>query len=639
MIKKTVRQAIQNHRDIAAYLLFGFLTTLVNVVAYWVCAHTFHFPTTQSAAIAWLVAVVFAYLTNRKLVFHSKAKKKKDVLIEVAAFFVCRLLTGLLDIVIMHVFVDKYGHPDIIVKIISNIVVIIANYILSKLVIFRKDDGRDTIKKCLIVLSLLAIGFLLAEQSPYGLWKNGFGSYDTNVYRAIGTTIKNGGMPYKDVFDHKGPLLHIIYALGAIVDDARGIWPFAFLAITTSTVLIYLISRKMNNSRPIALLSTIIVWTPAIASGYLKHEASCCSCVLGLPFVLYSAYVFIDFFINKKTNKLKLFLCGACFGAILMIRPNMAAVWVAGCIAVLVESIKKKQLKELINYLALFIAGVAAIVLPILMWLIFNGAFGSFIDCYISYNALYSAAQATATTGSRISSIAFFLQNAITGLLFVYSLHRAVNTKKTIDIVFFAYFAINLLFMTIAGLHYDHYGVAIMPALAYPAATFMDEVIENNRNKKRQKNTNGVIIVLLIIGIYIASPWLTLIGDAADAYDYRNTSKYSVDSSLKKAVNVIKANSRDGDSIQVIGGGGFFNIYALSNRKVATKYVYTPRPVGEMVFTDVLNQFSDDFIKAEPVIVVIVNGGGSGYTNTIKQFVDKNYSLISDGSQIKIFKK
>lgn len=639
MIKKAIKETIRKHKDILSYLLFGFLTTLVNVVIYWICAHALYFPTTQSAAIAWFAAVVFAYLTNRKLVFHSKAKKKKDVLIEIAAFFVCRLLTGLLDIIIMHVFVDKYGQPDIIVKIISNIVVIIANYILSKLVIFRKDNEKDTIKKCLVVLSLFAIGFLLAEQSPYGLWKNEFGSYDTNVYRAIGTTIKNGGMPYRDVFDHKGPLLHIIYALGAIIDDARGIWLFAFAAITTSTILIYLISRKMNNSRPMALLSTIIVWTPALASGYLKYESCCCSCVLGLPFVLYAAYVFVNYFVNKETNKLKLFLCGACFGAIMMIRPNMVAVWAVGCIAVLVESIKNKQWKKLTNYLVLFIAGFAAIVLPILMWLALNGAFGSFIDCYISYNALYSAAQTTATTGSRLSSIAFFLQNAVTGLLFIYSLYRAISTKKMIDIVFLAYFATNLLFMTIAGLHYLHYGTALTPALVYPAAAFMNEAIGAGKSKRNQKNANGVLIVVLVIGIYAISPWLTLIGDAADAYDNRKTDKYSIDAGLKNAIKTIKTNSQDGNSIQVIGGTGFFNIYALSNRKVATRYIYIPRPVGEIVYADTLKQFSDDFIEAKPAIVVIVNGGGSSYTDAIKQFVDENYLLLSDANQIKIYKK
>ena len=145
-----MKQLFEKYKDIISYLVFGVLTTLVNIIFYWLCAHLLHLSTVLSAAIAWLAAIIFAYLTNRKFVFHSKAIKKKDILIEVITFFVCRLLTGLLDVVIMHVFVDKFGQPDMIVKIISNIIVILANYVFSKLVIFKADDQKETIKKSIL---------------------------------------------------------------------------------------------------------------------------------------------------------------------------------------------------------------------------------------------------------------------------------------------------------------------------------------------------------------------------------------------------------------------------------------------------------------------------------------------------------
>jgi putative flippase GtrA len=128
------------YKDVIPYLFFGVCTTLVNIAVYWLCAHPFGFGVMPSTIIAWIAAVLFAYLTNRKWVFHSEAVGLKSVCAEIVAFFGCRLATGILDWLMMFVFVDYLHFNDVVIKAVANVVVIILNYVASKVVIFKKKE-------------------------------------------------------------------------------------------------------------------------------------------------------------------------------------------------------------------------------------------------------------------------------------------------------------------------------------------------------------------------------------------------------------------------------------------------------------------------------------------------------------------
>ncbi len=91
-----------------------------------------------STAVAWLAAVIGAYVTNRIWVFESKTKGLSGILREMAAFLVCRIATGVLDIVIMYIGVDALHLPPVLMKLLANVVVVIGNYVASKLWIFKK---------------------------------------------------------------------------------------------------------------------------------------------------------------------------------------------------------------------------------------------------------------------------------------------------------------------------------------------------------------------------------------------------------------------------------------------------------------------------------------------------------------------
>ena len=146
-MKDKILGLYKKHKDVVPYLVFGVLTTAVNVVSYALLSRVFKLGTVPCVIIAWFLAVLFAYLTNRRWVFKSRARTRKEITREVVSFFGCRLATGVLDWLIMIVFVDGLHMNDILIKIIANIVVIVLNYVASKLVIFKASRRSITLNE------------------------------------------------------------------------------------------------------------------------------------------------------------------------------------------------------------------------------------------------------------------------------------------------------------------------------------------------------------------------------------------------------------------------------------------------------------------------------------------------------------
>lgn len=135
---KFILGMMKKYQSFIAYAVFGVLTTVVNIVTYSVCYNNIGIGNTLSNVAAWILAVAFAYVTNKLWVFDSKSWKWEVLRREVPAFISCRLATGIMDIVIMFICVDLLGWPAMLMKLISNILVIVLNYVFSKLIIFKK---------------------------------------------------------------------------------------------------------------------------------------------------------------------------------------------------------------------------------------------------------------------------------------------------------------------------------------------------------------------------------------------------------------------------------------------------------------------------------------------------------------------
>lgn len=134
---KNLEELARKYKSVLLYVFFGIWTTVVNVISYDVFYNRFQISNLFSTIIAWVAAVIFAFITNKVFVFNSKSFEWKKLQYELFTFVTCRLLTGILDIGIMLVAVDLMHWNGTIWKLISNVFVIILNYVASKLVIFK----------------------------------------------------------------------------------------------------------------------------------------------------------------------------------------------------------------------------------------------------------------------------------------------------------------------------------------------------------------------------------------------------------------------------------------------------------------------------------------------------------------------
>lgn len=125
-------------REIISYLIFGVLTTLVNFVFYWLFTDIIGIYYITSNVIAWIFAVIFAYITNKLFVFESKSWDIKLVIKEVIAFGAARVLSLLFETGFLALTVEILGVPKLIAKVIAAVFVVIINYVASKLFIFKK---------------------------------------------------------------------------------------------------------------------------------------------------------------------------------------------------------------------------------------------------------------------------------------------------------------------------------------------------------------------------------------------------------------------------------------------------------------------------------------------------------------------
>ncbi len=135
---KLVSELIKKYKSFIAYAFWGVCTTVINIAVYYLLYSISEIANVPSTVIAWIASVVFAYITNKLFVFDSKSFRLGVVAREIVSFFGCRLLTGVMDIAIMYFAVDVFGLNSMLWKIISNILVIILNYIAGKLIIFKK---------------------------------------------------------------------------------------------------------------------------------------------------------------------------------------------------------------------------------------------------------------------------------------------------------------------------------------------------------------------------------------------------------------------------------------------------------------------------------------------------------------------
>jgi len=129
---------LRKYREIILYIFFGGLTTIVSFVTYYIGTKQIGMHYLAATFFSWLLSVLFAYVTNRIWVFKSKRRSFMGIAKELSMFIAGRLMSGVIEVLLMFVLVDIASVMDLAAKIVCNIIIVILNYIFSKLIIFKQ---------------------------------------------------------------------------------------------------------------------------------------------------------------------------------------------------------------------------------------------------------------------------------------------------------------------------------------------------------------------------------------------------------------------------------------------------------------------------------------------------------------------
>lgn len=456
-----------------------------------------------------------------------------------------------------------------------------------------------------ILLAAVIFCFLLGSpmnpiiQSPTGT--------DSSVFRTVAYMMEHGFMPYRDSFDHKGPLLYILNWCGNRISSKWGIWLIEFVFLMTAFVMIYKISSLISSRRSsyIVTLVCMLLFEHYFEMGNFTEEYA-------MAFIAAALFIFMDYLRNNVISNNRLFVCGFCFGGTLLLRPNMISTWAVMCIVVLIKAITDKQWKSIGRFLLWFLAGMASIMLPILIWLGVNDDLSYCWESYIVFNMRYVSEEGgRATLNAKCMSMYHFLSSGIYIALIVSLIYLSRLQDRFLNIVYAAYVAVSVVLICISGMNYNHYGIILVPVAAYPLALFLNEFDKNGNRKLANLFIIFVVSILMIPSCRLYASYVLRPFRGAEETKIVNT-----------VAEIIDENTSEDDCISVYGNWDV--IYIISDRRHATRYSYQ-LPIGK-VMPSIMDEYMEQLQEELPPIIVIEH---KCFDHHISSFLDKNdYQLI-----------
>ena len=464
-----------------------------------------------------------------------------------------------------------------------------------------------------IFLFLLICAFVTALNASDNPLYVGVKLRDSSVFSYMGKLILQGGMPYRDSFDHKGPLMYLINALGLLISGKIGIWLLEFVTVFIILFLVYKLARLLECTCLTSCAVVVLAMLPMFYYfnwGNVTEEYAC-------VFIMLSLCIFVRYFHTGHVSSPELILCGLSFAAVCLLRINMAALWVVMCLGVLVHSIRNRQAGQLIRFILWFIAGAAIITVPVMIWIIRNNALDAFVKDYFLFNILYCKSNLL----HKINVFAAFCSQATSVLAVAPLVYFWIKERRAIDGLCLCSAVFTLIMISIAGQNYQHYGLILVPLFAYSAARTAAALYEALRGKDRTFRRTALIAIVCAILLLFAQSFVCF-GTVA-----LPTPKKSQDLAAdKKIAGIIRGNTEAEDRISVCGNND--RIYLLADRESASVYSYQ-YPLAD-VDPAIRNEYLEDMKAGKAKIIVMDQGDETEdfLQEEMAEILDANYTLL-----------
>lgn len=332
--------------------------------------------------------------------------------------------------------------------------------------------NRHTPHDLIAYLVCLLLPLPVLWLSPLGPWGNGIPGADSGVYSYVGSGLTKGMMPYRDLFDHKGPLQYLINAAGYTLGGLRGIWLMEWLALGISALFLYRSARLL--ARSVCALVTVACiigglsflyeygnYTEEYALAFQSVALYLCGrrYVNGLPFTFASSATI-----------------GLCLGAVALLQPNLIALFAALVVVQTVIAIREKQGREWGRFVSGMAVGTVFLLLLAGVWLWLNDTLHDAVQQYLLFNFTYIKVPLAAKIKGGIGTL---VQINKTQLLLVSLLSAAVwyfqprelrRPNRALAGFVALYWLLAFLSNCLSGKGVGHYAVTYLPAAAMPLA-------------------------------------------------------------------------------------------------------------------------------------------------------------------------
>ncbi len=405
---------------------------------------------------------------------------------------------------------------------------------------------------------------------------------DSSVFIYIAKMMHRGYVPYRDLFDHKGPWLYFIEFCG-ISGGTAFLWVLELIAAFVTIVIALRIAGFFTENMAARYLS---VFSCFYITGFYLYRGGNYTEFWSLPFICLSLLIFVKFFKKDEYSKLSVILLGLTFGIVFLLRCNLISVWAVFLPAVVIRLIAKKRWKDILICAVLFLAGIILCLIPVLVYYGANNAIGPMYEYYWNYNLFYTGTQA-----SLDNKIGVFLHLA--KYLWPGWIALLAALYKNRDLPLYAlnmlYLIISVVLSVISGRAYENYFLNCLPCLIIPLTMALNLLsgITSSESKKRR------IPVVMLLAVCIAV--------SAAACIIRNVTLDPVRLQRKNAVtDYITANTSPDTDVYVLGGNGMYNIY--SERYSGQKFFYQfPLTYND----DLYAQFWEEMKKDPPDVIVV----------------------------------
>lgn len=454
------------------------------------------------------------------------------------------------------------------------------------------------------VVILLVFAFLFSLTTRFGYISSENYGHDAGIFAYIGYAMQNGRVLYTQAWENKGPLLYLINMIGVSIDYFHGLYFIEFTAMIVSIIFAYKTALIIaNNNRWVAVFSSVfamLLLVVTLQGGNLSEEYA-------IPFLCTALYFVTKYFYNNYHLRIyELIIIGMCFSAVLLLRVNICALFVAMILVIACVLIRGKQWKPLLKAFLFFMVGVVSFLTPVLIYLIYNQALQKCVnDVYLNIlggfsplpkievvKNVYNMIMETAKTGTLYIAVVFMIA-------FIVSIYKKAIKNSCLKYMLWISFLgliINLFANALSGVNHMHYFITFVPIMIIPSAwlfyslyTLLERVF-----KKDYLSNFAVFLVVLFISF---SGVMQLFSSVLVSSNYM----------AKKAPNppaeYILANTDDDDLVQIIGGDVTLNY--RTKRLTASRHLHFGAglftPEAKTVFAD---EISEDIINNRPKLIM-----------------------------------